>query len=238
VARVHAGETSVGETPLISSPVPQLEEVVGEFRSHPRTVGESVLDILRESILRGVFEPGQRLRQEELAQRIGVSRIPVRTALMQLESEGLVVFEAYRGATVRSLSAERLREIYALRILLETYVLRAAIESLSDEEKAYAVEEGIRLDKMVEGPDFLNDRIAFYRTLYDAQHNPVALELIEQLRVSIGRHRLGLRLQHTGFDHESLARAVQRGDAKTAESLLRTHLSSVCEGMVAHITHG
>lgn len=222
--------------PEEGEPTVQLEQVVGEFRERYRTIGESVLEILRKAILQGVFEPGQRLRQEDLAHRIGVSRIPVRTALMQLESEGLVVFEPHRGATVRSLSPTRVREIYELRILLETHALRLAAKALSDEEKAQVVEEGIRLDRSHEGPDFLNDRIAFYRKLYDSKRNPVALELIEQLRVSIGRYRLGLRLEPHTFTHESLARAVQRGDINGAEALLRSHLSSVCDRMVASLS--
>lgn len=215
---------------------PRLEDIAADFRSRYRTIGQSVLEILRQSILQGAFAPGQRLRQEDLAKRIGVSRIPVRTALMQLETEGLIVFEPHRGATVRQLSADRLQEIYQLRILLETYLLRAAVKSLSDQEKAEAVQEAARLDQSQEGPGFLNGRIVFYRKLYDVRHNPVALELLEQLRVSIGRHRLGLRIERHGFSHESLARAVQRGDVEAAEALLRAHLTRVCDGMVAGVS--
>jgi DNA-binding GntR family transcriptional regulator len=215
------------------TPVPQLEDIVGGFRARYRTASQSVLEILRQSILRGAFEPGEWLRQEDLAHRIGVSRIPVRTALIQLEAEGLVIFEPHRGATVRQLGATRLQEVYTLRILLETYVLHAAANSLTEQEKAQAVEEAIRLDQSDEGTDFLNERIAFYHKLYDAKHNPVALELIDQLRTSVGRHRLGLRIERHDFSHEALARAVQRGDIDAAEALLRDHLTRVCDGMTA-----
>jgi DNA-binding GntR family transcriptional regulator len=216
-------------------PVPQLEDVVGQFRSRYKTLGETVLDVLRQSILQGVFEPGQHLRQEELAERIGVSRIPVRSALMQLDAEGLVVFQPHRGATVRSMSADRLRETYRLRILLETYALRTAAEALSAEDKKEIVAEGIRLDKAHEGSEFYNDRVEFYRRLYGGERNPVTVEIVEQLRVSVGRYRLGLRMRQHGFSHEALARAVQKGALAKAEEMLREHLQSVCDELIASI---
>lgn len=70
----------------------------------------------------------------------------------------------------------------------------------------------------------------FYRKLYDGARNPVTVEIIEQLRVSVGRYRLGLRLkQHGGFSHEALALAVQKGQVAKAEEMLRAHLQSVCD---------
>lgn len=212
-----------------------LEDVVSEYQTRYRTVGQSVVAILREAILNGAFEPGERLIQEDLAERIGVSRIPVRTALMQLEVEGLVVFEPHHGATVRSVGRERVREIYTLRILLETHALRAAALTLTSESKAELVREAAALDESHEGPDFLQRRIEFYRKLYDVENHPATLEIIEQLRVSIGRHRLGIRMDNQGFSHQELARAVKRGQLDRAEALLQRHLSYVCERQVASL---
>ncbi|MYW93552.1 GntR family transcriptional regulator [Amycolatopsis rubida] len=210
-----------------------LEELAQRMRGQYRTVGETVLQVLRQSILNGVFEPGEHLRQEELSRHIGVSRIPVRTALMRLEAEGLVTVQPHRGATVRTLTAERIHEIYRLRLLLETHALRAAAKSLSPGEKTVLVAEARRLDQAHEGADFLDERIAFYRRLYDAGGNPVTIGVIEQLRVSLGRHRLGIRLVVTDFSHEALAQAVRRDDVDTAERMLREHLIQVRDGMVA-----
>lgn len=227
------GATPAGHS--VDLPVPQLEDVVGQMRSRYKTLGETVLDILRQAILEGVFAPGQHLRQEELAERIGVSRIPVRTALMQLDAEGLIEFQPHRGATVRSLSAERLREVYNLRILLETFALRQAAETLTPDEKRAIVQEAIKFDKAHEGSEFYAERVEFYRKLYDGARHPVTVEIIEQLRVSVGRYRLGLRMPDTGFSHESLARLVQRGTLDKAERMLRTHLTNVCEAMIAQL---
>src|SRR5829696_1672199 len=91
------------------------------------TTPDLIADSLREDILRGTIPPGQPLRQEELARRFGVSRLPVRDALLRLEAEGLVVVFPNRGAFVVSLSAAEVREIYDLRVLLEGDVLERAV---------------------------------------------------------------------------------------------------------------
>ena len=88
-----------------------------------RSVGAMVYDVLRDAILSGVFEPGQKLRQETLAEAIGVSRVPVRSALIQLEADGLVEMQDRKGAVVRSLTVEQVTEIYELRQLLEEHAL-------------------------------------------------------------------------------------------------------------------
>jgi DNA-binding GntR family transcriptional regulator len=76
------------------------------------TTPDLIADTLRDGILRGEIAPGAALRQEELAERFGVSRLPVRDALMRLETQGLVHVYPNRGAFVISLSADELREIY------------------------------------------------------------------------------------------------------------------------------
>lgn len=211
---------------------PRLEDLVAHVGVRYRTIGQSVVEILRQAILRGALGPGQRLPQDDLARRMGVSRAPVRTALMQLEAEGLVTFEPHRGATVRTLSAERIVETFALRILLETNALRVAIESAPGGGRIDAVAEARELDRTHQGPDFHERRADFYRKINDAQSHPVSMELIEHLRVSLGRHRLGVRVAQHGFSHEALARAALAGDADTAVGMLREHLRRVCAGMV------
>ena len=86
--------------------IPSLSDVAGRMSSGYTTVGELAYSILREAIITGALRPGQKLRQEAVAEAIGVSRIPVRSALMQLESEGLVVLQPHKGAVVRSLTAD------------------------------------------------------------------------------------------------------------------------------------
>ncbi len=97
-----------------------------------KTRAQFVADDLRRRILGGEFKGGTQLRQDALAKDYDVSRIPVREALLTLESEGLVEFYAHRGAFTTELSAAKIRELFDLRVLLEAYVLRHAITKLTD----------------------------------------------------------------------------------------------------------
>jgi len=92
------------------------------------------VEALREKILRGEYPEGAPLRQDTLAAELGVSRIPVREALRQLEAEGLVTFVPHFGAVVSSLSLSEIKELFELRALLETDLLRRAIPRIREED--------------------------------------------------------------------------------------------------------
>lgn len=213
-----------------------LENVVSRMSSGYKTVGQMVLEIIRECILTGVFAPGEHLRQEELAERIGVSRIPVRTALMQLEAEGLVSFLPHRGAVVRTLTVEQVREVYEIRQLLETHALRKSVARMTSARAGRLLELGAALDEKKEGGEFVDERIAFYRALYDAEENPTLVKMIEELRGTVGRYLLGLRVEHPVGGHRKLARYAARGEVEAAESHLRAHLDEVCKGIISVLT--
>lgn len=215
---------------------PTFAEVVSRSSSGYKTISEMVVAVLREGILAGAFTPGERLRQQELAETIGVSRIPVRSALMQLEAEGLVNFHPHRGAVVTTLTVEQARETYELRALLETYALRRSMARMTTMRAQTLVELGHRLDKRPEGGQFLDERVRFYRELYDAAENPVLIGIIEELRGTVGRYLLGLRLDHQHDGHGKLAELAARGDVEGAEECLRQHLDEVCRGLIGVLT--
>jgi DNA-binding transcriptional regulator YhcF (GntR family) len=123
-------------TPSDSARDNGLAAIVAGLDTRYRTLGEMVYEVIKEAILTGALRPGQRLRQEALAETLDVSRIPVRSALMQLEREGLVSFRAGRGAVVRTLSAGQVREIYELRELLEAHAVRKVMASMTPERLA------------------------------------------------------------------------------------------------------
>src|SRR4028119_1981958 len=102
-----------------------------------RTISSAVAGDLRRRIVDGEFKAGFQLRQDALAAEFGVSRIPVREALMQLEAEGLVKILPHRGAIVSELSTEEVQELFELRALLEPRLLRASAPHLTqaDHEK-------------------------------------------------------------------------------------------------------
>jgi DNA-binding GntR family transcriptional regulator len=99
----------------------------------PGTTTQHALDELRRAIVAGRYRPGQRVGQEEIAERLGVSLAPVREALRALEQEGQVVYRPRRGYFLTELHVEDLQEIYALRALLEERAVRHALPTLDDD---------------------------------------------------------------------------------------------------------
>jgi DNA-binding GntR family transcriptional regulator len=210
-----------------------INEVVSQLAARHKTIGEMVYDVIREAIVSGSFAPGERLRQEALAEAIGVSRIPVRSALIQLESEGLVRFQPRRGAVVTSLSPEQIRETYELRFILESHALRRSITTMTPERVEKLRKMAQQLDQLQEGSEFVDLRVDFYRELYDGENNPLLMKLIEDLRTSVGRYLLGWRLagnHHAG--HTAFVDHVAAGDVDGAVEELRAHLESVRIGLV------
>lgn len=156
-------------------------------------------------------------------------RIPVRAALRQLEAEGLVVFSAHRGATVRTLSAENVAEIYELRSLLETYALRAAIDNVTPGQLDELEQIADELDSIHEGEPWLELRQQFYDLLYTIADRPLTAELISKLRADVGRYWLTLRLvgQQEDRAHRVIADSIRAGDHHRAEAWLQEHLGRV-----------
>ena len=198
-----------------------------------RSVGSMVYDVLREAILSGVFEPGHKLRQETLAEAIGVSRVPVRSALIQLEADGLVEMHDRKGAVVRSLSAEQVVEIYELRLLLEEHALVRSMGTLTPERAERLRSLADDSDAKEEGAGFLRAREEFYAELYDAERNPLAWELIEDLRLKVGLYVLGWRVAGAhDHSHRELVDVVVTGDIDAARAALRDHLGTVRDGVL------
>lgn len=207
-----------------------------------RTIGDMVYGVLRESILNGVFRPGERLRQDHLAEAIGVSRIPVRSALMQLETEGLITFNPYRGAVVNKLTADEMREMYEIRGVLETHALRKALAAMTPDRLAHLDELARALNDITDGEEFLARRNDFYRELYDAGRQPRLVELIEKLRAEAGRYWLERRVEYVSRpgqrDHLHLLDFIKDDDVDGAVAWLNAHLQRVCDELVALMEAG
>jgi DNA-binding GntR family transcriptional regulator len=212
----------------VNEPDTTIEDIAERARARYRTVEEMVTAAIREAVLSGVYGPGERLPQEHLAESLGVSRIPVRAALKQLEAEGLVVFVPHRGATVRALEATDVEEIYQLRILLEAFVLRSAIELVTPEELDEL--EGIAesLDTVDEGAEWLALRERFSDRLHAIAKRPLTAEIIAKLRADVGRYWLSLRLSdHGSGGHRVIVDAMRDRDPEAAEAWLTAHLTEV-----------
>lgn len=192
-------------------------------------------DELRRRIVDGGFESGAQLRQDALAAEFGVSRIPVREALMQLEAEGLVKIHPHKGAVVSELSLEEVDELFQLRALLEPRLLKASARHLTDAD--YETLNGILQEysselraKHVSRWGELNTE--FHTVLYRYAKQPRSLSIVANLLQECDRHtRLQLSLtggmERAETEHANILQLCSAGKINAACALLKTHIENV-----------
>jgi DNA-binding GntR family transcriptional regulator len=213
-------------------------ELIEETRAERLTAQELVLEAVRNAILAGVIEPGARLRQEELADLFGTSRIPVREALRALEYEGLVTSAPHRGFTVTSLDADDIEEVYELRILLEGQAVRLAIPMMTDEDIVDLDALFARMQTAATPDEQLAARERFYTRLYSISGRPRLVGLIARLRQEVARALRWATIQHSSQIHESFWDAIKTGDADRAVAHLNGHYKRVAALIRRHIREG
>lgn len=206
-----------------------------------KTRAHFVADDLRKRILGGEFKGGTQLRQDALASDYEVSRIPVREALLTLESEGLVVFHAHRGAFTTELSIAKIRELFELRILLETYVLRHAIDNLTEADIEKAADILSKYDNALnrggEVDNWSEYNYAFHSALYAPAELPETLAIIHQLNTKSDRYiRMQLvysqEIAKAESEHHELLEFARQRDSANACRLLQTHIEDACDSII------
>jgi DNA-binding GntR family transcriptional regulator len=219
-------------------PADGLKQLLESSQARYITVGDFAYSFLREAILRGVLEPGAHLRQDALAAVMGMSRIPVRSALYQLESDGLVEIQPHRGARVKLHTPDQVRDIYETRIVLESHGVRKAIAAMSPdwlkrlERLAKAMDS---VDRSEPGEAFVKAETAFYRELYGPV-NKVIADLSERLREDVGRY---WTKPLVGYGHEqkhaTLIKHIRQGDADGAAAWISHHLAKVADQVAGRL---
>lgn len=206
-----------------------------------QTVASMTVEALRERILRGDYPEGEPLRQDALADDLGVSRIPVREALRQLEAEGLVTFSPHRGAVVSSLSLDEIAELFELRTEIECDLIARAIPRMTKEQLDRATEvldefeSALRAGESARwGP--LNWH--FHAALYAPANRNVTMGVLQKLHHHSDRYfRMQLSLAHGGAkaneEHRAIATAVAMKDVAKAAQLMRAHITGAGQSLCA-----
>jgi DNA-binding GntR family transcriptional regulator len=202
------------------------------------TTPDVIAETLREEILRGEVAPGQALRQEELAERFGVSRLPVRDALLRLEAQGLVHVYPNRGAFVISLSADEVTEIFEMRILLEGDIIERAVPRMTPEHWRRIDAAHAEATRTAGGPEWVEGDWRFHRTLYEAAERPRQLATIENLRSTVARYSTGhdalpARTPEWLADHDAILEACRARAAVAAKQRLVQHLKRALAHVLA-----
>lgn len=195
-----------------------------------KSLAQQVADKLRHWILNGQLAGGDFIRQEEIAQELGVSRFPVREALTILESEGLVIKQAFRGTIVAEVSLNDIKEIYALRELLEEYLLKHAIPNTTENDLQYLEEIVRKSTRCSSDEEWAQLNTEFHLALYKPSNLPMTLQTLEQLVRRADRY---FRLQQTMSDtlresstkqHQNIIDQIRAGDSDAATAALKDHI--------------
>lgn len=206
-------------------------------QSSPEVIAES----LRQAIIIGQLGPGESLRQENLAKHYAVSRIPVREALRQLESEGWIVLQRNRGARVSPLSVAEVREIYEIRAALEATALRLAAPCHTSQslEAAAAILRNARRER--DHSLYPQRNREFHLALYGPARRPRLIAMIDALH-SQGERYLRLKLdlpaykQQSDDEHEQVLRALRAGKVERAVQILQAHVLHTGELLASYLT--
>ncbi|MFZ0343133.1 MAG: GntR family transcriptional regulator [Gaiellaceae bacterium] len=194
----------------------------------PPTMAEAALERLREAIILGELTPGTPLRLEDLARSLGMSISPIREAVRQLEARGLAEHVPHHGAKVVALEIEELRELFSIRLALETMAVRRAAELFGAEEEQTARAQLAELDAARRDRDAraaARAHTAFHFALYEAARSAWLLRLIRPAWDSCERYRpvlLGagsLQDRHAELDRDLLDACAARDPDRAAEAL-------------------
>jgi len=216
------------------TPVSRLA-ALATLENGDRSAEESAAAALRTAILRGILEPGARLRQEDIAEQLGVSRIPLRDAFRRLEAEGLVRIEGRRGARVAALSSADVNEIYEMRLLLEVHCVRLAVRNVTDEGVARLMEMSRRMHVEHEGEPGRIARRDFYAELYGWSDRPKMREVILRLRDDVHRYHVLSSEYDSHGAHRELLDLIAARDADGAARAIRRHLRAAREDLVGSL---
>ena len=193
-----------------------------------------VFNTLRQAILKGELEPGERLMEIQLAERLGVSRTPIREAIRKLELEGLVLMIPRKGAEVAEISEKSLREVLEVRRSLEELAIELDCQRITPEELTDLEEAENGFARAVETGEVMaiaESDEHFHELIYQATANERLVQILNNLREQMYRYRLEYikdedRRQILVVEHEHILRAIRSRNMAEAKSAVREHIDN------------
>lgn len=217
-ALTTGGRATVSEASFISGPLRR------------RTTSDDIVDALREAISKGQFQDGEELNQVTIARSFGVSRVPVREALRQLQAEGLVSSQAHMRTVVTGLSLDRVLEVLDLRAMLEVHLLERAASRLLPADLEDLRRRCKQMEGVEEHQEWLRLNKEFHESLYSHADADLTRELARQLAVRVERYlhmRRDSGVQRTkeaNSEHRRIVAALTKRDPARARRELEAHI--------------
>jgi DNA-binding GntR family transcriptional regulator len=219
-----------------------VERSERQLRLDHRSLRETVVEALRQLIIDGDLAAGERLVEERLAERLGVSRNPIREAIRTLESMGLITVIPRRGAYVADLDLKDIRLMQEVRVTLDRWIVQAAAIR-HDEQDISAIDECLRLGRLAsEAGDLIaaaEQHRAFHLAIEAATKNPYATIAMNPLRQR-AELVFAMLVHHRGpvgwDDHQAIRDAIVRRDVELASALTTQHVDDVVDQLETQVT--
>lgn len=204
---------------------------------------EVVFNTLRDAILKGELDPGEHLMEVQLANRLGVSRTPIREAIRQLETEGLVVMTPRKGAVVAEITQKDLTDVLEVRKALEELAVELACNKITAEEVEKLKECDERFCEALDKNELtviadMDEQ--FHDVIYEATGNKRLVQLLNNLRQQMYRYRLEYIKDDKQWDvlreeHKRLVKAIEEKDIATAKAVTGHHIDNQEQTISARI---
>lgn len=192
------------------------------------TIPVKICRVLREAIIKGEFQPGERLIQDELAKSLGVSRMPIREAIKQLEAEGYVTLEPHKGAVVREFSLKELEELYFLRSKFETLAVKESLKFINSniiQKLEKLIEE---MDQTKEISKFVELNIMFHNLLIKDCPWEKLNSFIKNLWTGFPQqtpHLLPDQIEVSKQEHKAMVEAIKNDNHQLVCDILEKHIT-------------
>ena len=204
-----------------------------------------VFNTLREAILRGELKPGERLMEIQLANKLGVSRTPIREAIRKLELEGLVLMIPRKGAEVAQITEKSLRDVLEVRRALENLAVQLVCLRMSPQTLADLKAAARAFEEILGGEDVTavaEADVAFHDVIYMATDNQRLISLLNNLREQMYRYRveyLKKKECHKQllWEHQEIIRAIEAGEIDVATKITEQHIDNQVEAVSDALRH-
>ena len=193
-----------------------------------------VFKTLRQAILKGELEPGERLMEIQLAERLGVSRTPIREAIRKLELEGLVLMIPRKGAEVAKISETNLRDVLEVRRSLEELAIDLACQRMTEEELSELKKTEERFAKAIQTGEVMEiaqTDESYHEIIYNSTKNQKLVQILNNLREQMYRYRLEYikdedKRQILLVEHEEILKAIKYRHVAEAKETMRAHIDN------------
>jgi DNA-binding GntR family transcriptional regulator len=219
------------------------DRTAGTARFMDESVREKVYRDIRDKITYGYLNPGERITESDLAEKYRSSRSPIREALRQLESEGLMYSERNKGFTVSKLSVKQVEEIYNIRLLLESYAARLTAERSTKKQTnvLYRLNEKLK-DAASKNilKDYIETEDLFHHFFYENCGNEHLEKILHNLHRRVHRYKYVIVSIPGHFDtylqqHAGLLKSCSEHDGESAEKYMRSHLRAIKENLIVYL---